>query len=354
MIGIVKKYYSKILMKISKLIPLAFISTQAFSQSADIPPMNFGGTQATPTSSVSGNPLADKLSQLAQSQLSGGGSGNLVDSVKGQAASAISQQGQSVLNNLFSTERGTTEVGATTMQNGLPIYNILLVRPIYESADKVHTTFTQMSVFSQNSRTTGNFGIGYRQLVADKKILLGTNAFYDYEFPYGNQRASVGGEIRSSVGELNLNYYAGTSGWVSGANGYQEKSLGGYNAELAVALPYMPTTQLRVNSFSWTGVSGLPNTNGTQYSMTGAVWWGLNLDIGRYEYNDGALPNSNYAKLFWIFGGDISPNQKQFRFTQYAYKLESMENRRYEKVRRENLIVKAQRSSTFTVGIVGY
>ena len=297
---------------------------------------------------------ATKLLSQGPSLIQSPQTGGLQNSVIGEAKNQITQQGTSVLNNLLSTQRGTTEIGATTMQNGLPIWNVLLVRPIYESADRIHTTFTQMSAFTQNSRTTGNFGLGYRQLVADKKILLGTNAFYDYEFPYGNQRSSLGGEIRSSVGELNLNYYVGTSGWVSGANGLQEKSLGGYNAEFAVALPYMPTTQLRVNSFSWTGVSGLPNTSGTQYSMTGAIWWGLNLDLGRYQYNDSALPNSNYAKLYWIFGGDISPNQKQFRLTDYAYKFESMENRRYEKVRRENLIVKAQRSSTFTVGIIGY
>jgi adhesin/invasin len=341
-------------MKISKILLLVFISSQTVAQTVDVSPISSGLNNSAPTPSMSGNPLADKLTQLAQSSMSGSGSGGIANSVQNQASSYLSSEGSQVLNNLFSTSRGTTEIGATTMQNGLPMYNILLVRPIYESADKIHTTFTQMSAFTQNGRTTGNFGLGYRQLVADKKILLGTNAFYDYEFPYGNQRTSVGGEIRSSVGELNLNYYMGTSGWVSGANGLQEKSLGGYNAELAVALPYMPTTQLRVNSFSWTGVTGLPNTSGTQYSMTGAIWWGLNLDIGRYQYNDNALPNANYARLFWIFGGDLSPNQKQFRFTEYAYKLESMENRRYEKVRRENIIVKATRSSSYTVGIIGY
>ena len=298
--------------------------------------------------------MADKLAQLAQSSANGGGGGNVMDSIKGQASSAISAQGQSVLNNLFSTQRGTTEIGATTMQNGLPVYNILLVRPIYESEDKIHTTFTQMSAFTQNGRTTGNFGLGYRQLVSDKKVLLGTNVFYDYEFPYGNQRTSIGGEIRSSIGELNLNYYMGTSGWVNAANGMQEKSLGGYNAELAVALPYMPTTMLRANTFSWTGVVGLPNTNGMQYSITGPIWYGFNLDVGRVNYNNGAMPNSNYAKLMWIFGGDLSPNQKQFRFSESAYEFKSMEDRRYEKVRRENLIVKAQQNANFGVYAVGY
>ena len=341
-------------MKIYKLLLSLLLSTHAFAQSVDISPMNFGGNTNTPTTSASGNPLADKLAQLAQSSASGGVGGNLLGTAKGQATNALSQQGQSVLNNLFSTERGTTEIGATTMQNGLPIYNILLVRPIWESADKIHTTFTQMSAFHQDNRTTGNFGLGYRQLVADKKVLLGTNVFYDYEFPYGNQRSSVGAEIRSTVGEINLNYYAGTSGWVNAANGVQEKSLGGYNAELAVALPYMPTTKLHANAFSWTGVIGLPNTNGTQYSVTGPIWYGLNLDIGRVDYNNGAMPNSNYAKLMWIFGEDLSPNQKQFRFSENAYELKSMEDRRYEKVRRENLIVKAQTNSSFGIYAVGY
>jgi hypothetical protein len=116
----------------------------------------------------------------------------------------------------------------------------------------------------------------------------------------------------------------------------------------------MPTTQLRANTFSWTGVIGLPNTNGNQFSITGAIWYGLNLDIGRINYNNGAMPNANYAKLMWIFGGDLSPNQKQFRFTKHAYELTSMEERRYEKVRRENLIIKAQRSGSFAVGVTGF
>jgi adhesin/invasin len=340
-------------MKYIKLIAMLCLCNFAYAQSVDVSPMNFGGNTSAPTGTVSGNPLADKLAQLAQSSTTGGG-GNVMDGIKGQASSAISAQGQDVLNNLFSTQRGTTEIGGATMQNGMPLSNILLVRPIYESEDKIHTTFTQMSVFSQGNRTTGNLGLGYRQLVADKKVLLGTNAFYDYEFPYGNQRASVGGEIRTSVGELNLNYYMGTSGWVNAANGMQEKSLGGYNAELAVALPYMPTTMLRANTFSWTGTVGIPNTNGMQYSITGPIWYGLNLDVGRVNYNNSALPNSNYAKLMWIFGGDLSPNQKQFRFSENAYELKSMEDRRYEKVRRENLIVKAQQNAGWGFYSVGY
>jgi len=326
------------------------------SSNVVLPDLGGSSTEQLPSISSS-KVIEDKVTQLLSqgpSLIQSPQTGGFQNTVIGEAKNQVTQQGTSVLNNLFSTQRGTTEIGATTMQNGLPIWNILLVRPIYESNDKIHTTFTQMSVFNQNNRTTGNFGLGYRQLVADKKVLLGTNAFYDYEFPYSNQRASVGGELRTTVGEINLNYYVGTSGWVTTTSSVQEKSLGGYNAELAVALPYLPTTKLRANTFSWAGVSGLPNTNGMQYSITGPLWYGLNLDIGRVIYNNNTLTNSNYAKLMWIFGGDLSPSQKQFQYSNSAYTLGSMEERRYEKVRRENLIVKASSNSEWGVYAIGY
>jgi len=96
-------------MKYLKLIAMLFLCNHAYSQSVDISPMNFGGNTNTPASTVSGNPIADKLAQLAQSSATGGG-GNVIDSIKGQASNAISAQGQDVLNNLFSTQRGTTEI----------------------------------------------------------------------------------------------------------------------------------------------------------------------------------------------------------------------------------------------------
>ena len=103
-------------MKYLKLIAMLFLCNHAYSQSVDISPMNFGGNTNTPASTVSGNPIADKLAQLAQSSATGGG-GNVIDSIKGQASNAISAQGQDVLNNLFSTQRGTTEIVGSLAPN---------------------------------------------------------------------------------------------------------------------------------------------------------------------------------------------------------------------------------------------
>jgi hypothetical protein len=337
-----------------KILPIFFLSTQLIAQAQNQFGLKMGGNTYAHIIPKSDNPIADNLAQLVQSSASSGTGANFIDAVKGQATNALSLQGQTFLNNLFSTQSGTTEIGATTIQNGLPIYNILLVRPIWESPDKIQTTFTQISAFTQNNRTTGNLGFGYRQFVSGKKILLGANAFYDYEYPYGNQRTSIGGEIRSSVGELNVNYYFGASGWVNTENGMQEKSLGGYNAELAVPLPYMPATKLRASAFNWTGVSGISNTSGTQYSISSPIWNGLSLDVGRVNYSNGAMQNSNYLKLIWIFNADRKHDKNPFNFNKQPYLLEDMETRRYEKVSRQNLIIKAQRNGSFAVGVTGF
>jgi len=312
--------------------------------------------------------LVQQSMQMAQSAANGGQSSiNILGAAQQKAGEYASQQGQEWLRNLFSYQRGITEISGAGYQNGLPVWNVLLVRPLTESEDLVHTTFIQGSVFRQGDRTTGNLGFGYRRLVADKKLLLGSNLFYDWEFPVGNQRSSLGIEARSSIAELNANYYAGTTGWINTANAMQEKVLNGYDAELAVALPYMPAVQARAKTFRWMGIDGLNNSFGNSYSLTGAIWQGLNIEVGHTTMASAYQPNvllgtspmmgGNYFKISWTFGGDLSPNQKQFEFKNVAYSLESMEDRRFEKVRRENRLVKAQRSQQtngFNVTVSGF
>lgn len=198
--------------------------------------------------------------------------------------------------------------------------------------------------------------------------MLGANTFYDWE-SVGHQRLSLGVEARTSVGEINANYYNGTTGWVNTANAMQEKVLNGYDAELAIALPYMPAVQARAKTFRWIGTGGVNSAFGNTFSLTGAIWEGIYVEAGHtsmsseYQGNVllGASPimSGNFVKVSWIFGGDRSQNQKQVKFKNVAYSLESMEDRRFEKVRRENLLVKAQRSQTssssgFTVTVSGF
>ena len=307
---------------------------------------------STPCSnSLSNTQLTDKAIQVVTSPTLG--ASNLGNTVTSQAADCANQQTQQWLNNLLSTDRGVTEISGNFVQRHNPQWGILLVRPLMESDDRINTTFMQGSVFRQGDRTTTNIGLGYRRLIADKKVLLGANAFYDYEFPYGNQRSSVGGEVRTTIGELNVNYYQGMSGWVNSSNGMLEKSLGGYDAEFGLALPYMPNTHLRAKTFRWKNIEGMSDIFGNKYSLTGPVGAGFNIEAGRTIYNSGQTAN-NFFMINWVFGGDKSSRNKSFQFREIAYSLDSMEDKRFEKVRRENIIVKAQKDNNFTVQITGF
>ena len=327
------------------LLILLFGISNAMAQEVNVPC----------SGNLNSNQLTDKAIQAAGS-IANGGSANvnsLTSTVTNQITDCANQATRQWLNNLLATDRGVTEISGNFVSSNLPSWGILLVRPLTESADKKHTTFFQGSVFVQGDRTTTNYGLGYRQLVADKKVLLGVNAFFDYEFPYANQRTSIGGEIRTTVGELNVNYYQGVSGWVTASNGMLEKALGGYDAELAIALPYIPSAHVRAKAFRWFGVEGLDDVYGYQYSLTGAIGYGFGIEAGSTIYSSGQ-PTNNFMKLTWTIGGDRSQNQKQFKFRDTAYALESMEDRRFEKVRRENTIVKAQKASDFKITVTGF
>ena len=126
--------------------------------------------------------------------------------------------GQAALNGASSWATGTAqsigqkylptfELGFSFSENNKPVFGVLGVIPLYESKDLSNTVFSQVSSYRTDGRTTVNIGIGDRYLVANERLLLGINAFYDHEFPYAHARTSVGTEMRSSVMEFNANFY---------------------------------------------------------------------------------------------------------------------------------------------------
>lgn len=274
-------------------------------------------------------PTPYSLIQMAQ----GGANG-----IKANAAGYVDSATSSALKNWLSTDRGVTEVSATGITSNRPIWEVLLVRPLYESEDLIDNVFVQGSALRQADRTTVNLGLGYRKLVNDKKVLLGVNLFYDHEFPLNHQRTSIGGEIRTTVGEINANYYSGLSDWKVNNDRLLEKALGGYDVEVAVAMPYMPSAHLRAKTFKWHGVEGGQDITGNTYSITGALFAGLSIEAGYSNYNN--LRDSHFVKLTYSIGENKAKSANNFRLLNVPYSLDSMVDRRFEKVRRENRIIK--------------
>ena len=284
-----------------------------------------------------GGRQATSLEWLLHSLVSGYAQ-NGVDGVVGGISAQLDASAQGAVGDIVDQTEGTSEISIHDVLGENPSGSILLLKPIAESEDLSQTLFMQTSAAYDDSRTTVNAGLGIRQLISDKKILLGLTAFYDHEFPYDHQRMSSGGEIRTTVGEVNANYYKELSGWKGPDN--SEKAAGGYDIELGIALPYMPSAMLRAKTFAWNGEDGADDLKGNTFSLTGSIVPNLTFELGHTDFN--SVEDEQFVKLSYAlpFGGKGTTSDDGIVISSKAYELTSMVDKRLEKVRRENKIVK--------------
>ena len=288
-------------------------------------------------------------------KLAANGTTGLVDEAISASKSYANQEGVGITKSFLEKYFPTVELQLDMFDYNKTQSGLLIVSPLSDPKDTKNTFFTQDSVYHKDGRTTVNLGLGYRRLEMDDKLMLGVNGFYDYEFPYNNTRTSIGLEARTTVGEVNFNQYWGMSGWKNAANSYQEKSLGGTDIELGVPLPYMNWAKAYARAFAWYGVDGANDLRGHDLSLRAQVpiLPGLAIEGGHRSFND-TTPDENFLKISYNLADINKPRASLPWFSDKAYSLDSMESRRYEKVRRENLIVKQKKSGSFSVGIKGF
>jgi len=214
--------------------------------------------------------------------------------------------------------------------------------------DKENILFTQGSIyFSDGNRETLNLGIGKRKLLNNDTLMLGANLFYDHELDYDHQRASLGIEAISSVASLRANQYYGLSGWQSGVGGTQEKALYGNDIELGAPLPYLPWTNFYLRSFNWEGANGVADLKGDEMSLEAKLPFGLNVEVGKRS-NDGNTKDRKFLNLTWTCCN--KKDEPNFGISDKAYNLTSVADQRFQKVRRQNLIVKQQDLELTVIG----
>ncbi|MCR9220754.1 MAG: inverse autotransporter beta domain-containing protein [Alphaproteobacteria bacterium] len=247
----------------------------------------------------------------------------------------------------------TLELELRFSDNYKPVGRALFVAPLVEQEGGEGALFTQGSISHFDDRLTTNLGLGYRRLLLDKRLLVGTNAFYDHEWDYHHDRASIGAEVRTTIFEVNANYYLGLSGWRDSADGFEERAMDGYDVELAAPLPYLPTTRLSARHFEWKAQSGDFRENGREIAFEAEVLAGLTLAVGHryYDKQDNEDFGAVRVDVLDVWAGD-----DDFRLVaDQAYALSSMEPALYDKVRRENLIRKERRGiNSFAVTASGF
>jgi hypothetical protein len=266
----------------------------------------------------------------------------LIDKTKqdaiNQATSLATTKTKNYLDTLFPTVEVSLSKGLN--EDNL-VGGILVVSPLSDPKNVFNTTFTQGSIFLHDDRKTVNLGLGHRVLEFDKKLLFGVNAFYDYEFPYDHQRTSIGLEARSSVGEINANKYWALTKWKK-AGISDERALDGQDIEAAVPLPYINWTKASVRHFKFEGVDGASDLKGNDYSLRAEIpiFQGLSIEAGVRDFDN--RKDEHFVRL--TYSPKLVDTLKTSQLvSNEAYTLTSMEDRRYDKVRRENLIVKQKR-----------
>ena len=229
-----------------------------------------------------------------------------------------------------------------------PQIGILTFKPLNDTDDGL--TFFQGSFFTHDGgdRNTLNLGLGKRILSNDESVMFGLNAFYDHEIDYDHQRASIGGEIKSSILELNTNHYFAISNEVTGKNNIKEEVADGYDLEFGAHVPYMPTAKMYAKIFEY-DIPGGSDYEGVEYSSNiGIPNSGMNFEVGYKDYGNNGYDDQWFFNLTFSLS-KMNPNTSFV--SDQAFERVSMKDKKYEKVRRENIIVKSKAFSVKAGGL---
>jgi len=240
-----------------------------------------------------------------------------------------------------------TEVTITSQERNKPQFKILTVQPLAEQDNNI-TFFQGSAIRSDGDRETVNLGLGHRIFLNDDLTMLGINGFYDHELDYDHKRTSIGAELRTSAYEFNTNSYFAGSNSRTGKNNIAEESLDGFDFEVGGHLPYIPNWKVFAKHFDFE-VPGGNDFEGLEYSTEIYVpGKGFKLVAGHKDYDN---HNDNWFFEISFNLGAVNSNSKFVRDT--AYSLTSMKDKKLDKVRRENLIIK-KKGSGFTVTASGF
>ena len=253
----------------------------------------------------------------------------------------------SSIENFFDGNFENTDFSIKSKEGLKPEIGISTLKPLNDT-DK-GLSFFQGSFFTHDGdRETFNLGFGKRFLSSDQSFLYGINFFYDHELDYDHQRGSIGGEIKSSIIELNTNHYYAISNERTGKNNIKEEVSDGYDLELGGHIPYIPSAKIFAKLFEYE-IPGASDYEGMEYSSKiGLPNSGINIELGYKEFDNSSYEDHWFVNLTFNLS-KINPN-KNF-ISKEAFEKISMKDKKYEKVRRENLILK---SKSFTVKAGGF
>jgi adhesin/invasin len=184
----------------------------------------------------------------------------------GEASNAVNQIKDSALNQAFSYGDSAVESWARDNLSSLRLIEIETrsradAKPTFRAitlfeltGNEYNKILSQISYSTHNDRETLNTGLIYRGLNTDMTRMYGLNIFYDHQFNSGHARTSLGFEMKTTVYDVNINFYEAMTERHQ-VDGVPEIAAGGYDAEIGALLPYLPWARLYYKSYQWNNIT---------------------------------------------------------------------------------------------------
>ena len=230
-------------------------------------------------------------------------------------------------------------------------FEALTIQPLYQSSNKTKTLFTQISVSNREqfreTRTTTNFGIGYRHLFLDNTLMLGVNGFYDREWAEDHNRTGIGGEVRWNAFDLYANAYLAASKGRKLDDVTREEALDGFDIELTTQVPFLPWARARAKGFFFDTIVSEKNIEGWSTSLEMDLTSNTLVEMGITDDN---FNDEEYFIKIRFTIDHKRPTMVSNFVDSKPFRMRDMTEHTLDRVRRENkIILERQTGGSITV-----
>ena len=270
-----------------------------------------------------------------------------------KVAEKAEQKAEFAVNDMFNN----IEIDLSGFYKGKPSYGISTILPLYEKNNI--NNFFQGHLSTQADIEMLNLGFVQRRSLLENKLIAGYNFFYDLDLDNSHERFGIGADMLTSLGDVHLNYYDAITDHVV-VNGLKEYTLDGFDVQIAFPLQYLPNSKIYAEVFTWNGINSSRDLEGETYSLKNELPYGIKLEFGKTSYDhmsrDQEFINLTINLLEFKKNKNSLSSELSKMYSSVPYELYSfsdVSNRKYERVRRENKIIK-QSNRKGTLKIVGY
>jgi len=238
------------------------------------------------------------------------------------------------------------EFQGSLREDNKPEYSVLTVQPLYQSDGLKDTILIQASQLRYalfgDYRDTTNLGLGYRRLLFDDSLMIGTNAFFDYEWTNSHRRISIGAEIKFASFDFYFNNYFGLGNFRDSGNNTDEKVLHGRDLELRTQVPFIPWMRVGAKRYIWDSDLG-DDIKGWTVSSDMDLTQNLSMELGGSD--DNRQDREYFIQFTLRLGSQDKPVLASNRFVdEQAFQLRDMKSHTLDKVRRQNKILVERRA----------